>query len=650
MAPTRQDFQDADQLAQSIRESSVDQAVRTTLKTDERVIARVTDGIYRQPGSALRELISNAYDADATRVVIKTDPPRFERISIEDNGRGMKPEALARLLLHIGGSAKRSQDGISLGITSQDNPMYSPGGRRLIGKIGIGLFSVSQLTHIFQIITKVRGDDHRTIATVALRQHADEDVVVGPDGQKQFEGGKVNIWREQAADKNSQGTTIILTNIRTQTRYTLRNRETWDVIEQSESQQNNEEAQVIAPPRFHIGRVDNKDDAQLKPMGDALHALPWSLNDSPQEAFKKLVSCVWDESSNRPNQKLDTIFDYYLRMVWQLSLAAPLPYVEGHPFDMESEGWANTFHLSNKPGGTAQAILSNQTLREELGLTDITVDDFQVLFDDLKLARPIRFKNLPMLNNILQRPLLFVGKCREEFQNVARELSGGPLAFEAYLFWTPKVAPVEHQGSLIRIHGSSGTLFDPTFMRYQISELTRLRQITCEIFVSEGLDSALNIDRESFNHAHPHSIYITKWLHNALRQLASTQKRLSAEERSLARNSNTQQRITDIQRVAHDAWQRETDDPGSSPPAVELSDTGKKTVDGDAYVFRRDAIISDRRRTQTSKARAHEAVLDEKIKAIAQVLAAYGLLDVVPQPKQEALLQAIYAILDAPEE
>ena len=31
--------------------------VSTTLKTDERVIARITDGIYRQPGSAFRELI-----------------------------------------------------------------------------------------------------------------------------------------------------------------------------------------------------------------------------------------------------------------------------------------------------------------------------------------------------------------------------------------------------------------------------------------------------------------------------------------------------------------------------------------------------------------------------------------------------------------
>src|ERR1035438_8646904 len=128
-------------LVASIRASrSSDEVVHTTLQTDERVIARVTDGIYRQPASAIRELISNAYDADATRVIIKTDAPRFERISVEDDGDGMEPEALAHLLLHIGGSAKRSETGPTLGITSPTDPMRSRGGRRLIGKIGIGMF------------------------------------------------------------------------------------------------------------------------------------------------------------------------------------------------------------------------------------------------------------------------------------------------------------------------------------------------------------------------------------------------------------------------------------------------------------------------------------------------------------------------------
>ena len=49
-------------------------------------IGRITDGIYRQPASALRELITNAYDADATNVYVETDWPRFSRISVRDDG------------------------------------------------------------------------------------------------------------------------------------------------------------------------------------------------------------------------------------------------------------------------------------------------------------------------------------------------------------------------------------------------------------------------------------------------------------------------------------------------------------------------------------------------------------------------------------
>lgn len=650
-----QEIHDDLALVASIRASQgINEIVHTTLKTDERVIARVTDGIYRQPGSALRELISNAYDADATRVVVKTDAPRFERISVEDDGHGMGPEALAHLLLHIGGSAKRSVDGPSLGVTSATDPMRSPGGRRLIGKIGIGLFSVSQLTHSFQIITKTRGDSYRTVATVALRQYADEDIAAGQDEEHKFESGKVNIWREKAADTETHGTTIVLTSIRPQARDTLRSRDIWSVIEQNESQSDLEERQAIDPPRYHIGRVDSTGDL-LKETGGQVWALPWEKGDGPDEAFRKLVQSVWDEvEQSTPNPQLDRIFDYYLRMVWQLSLAVPLPYVDGHLFDMDFNGWADAFMLSNQPKGAPQRIdLAGGAIRKQTDLQDPVghIGKFDVFFDDLKLFRPLKFKGLPTTNNALKKPLVFIGKCREEFSKLPRELSGGPLAFEAYLFWTPKVAPVEHQGSLIRIHGSSGTLFDSTFMRYQVSELTRLRQITCEIFVSEGLDSALNIDRESFNNAHPHSVYITKWLHSALRQLASAQKRLASEAREQTRDESKDVAVSEIQRVASQVWEQENDDPGARPPTIELSSTGEKlAANGDTYVFSRLAVVSDRPRAQTAKARAENAILEEKLKAIAQVLASFGLLDAVPKRKQERLLKAIYEILDAPGE
>lgn len=106
------------------------QPAEAVLRTDDRVLARITDGIYRQPSSALRELISNAYDADATEVYVDTDAPRFSRIVIRDNGRGMDEEALSRLIHHIGGSSKRTNRGKEIGTTSGTDPSRSPSGRR----------------------------------------------------------------------------------------------------------------------------------------------------------------------------------------------------------------------------------------------------------------------------------------------------------------------------------------------------------------------------------------------------------------------------------------------------------------------------------------------------------------------------------------
>lgn len=646
---------DEHQLVQEILESEDStHVVSTTLKTDERVIARVTDGIYRQPGSALRELISNAYDADATRVVIKTDAPRFDRISVEDDGHGMTPEALAHLLLHIGGSAKRSEIGADLGVTAPTDPTRSPGGRKLIGKIGIGLFSVSQLTHEFQIITKVKDEPHRTIATVALRQYADELDRRNEHGHKEFESGKVNIWREKAADVDSHGTTIVLTRIRPQARDTLRSREIWAAIERNEESSSPEERQAIEPPKYHIGRVNGSGDLLKQSHGNTT-SLPWEETDSPAQAFEKLAQSPWDEVLRaNPNPKLEILFDYYLRMVWQLSLAVPLPYVDGHIFDLKLADLADAFLLSNSPKGSAEQlkVKQGQRPRDLLQLKETDPSSrFEVFFDNLQLKRPIKFNNLPASNHALKRPLVFLGKCREEFPKVPRELSGGPLEFEAYLFWNPKIAPTEHQGALVRIYGSSGTLFDATFMRYQVSEQTRLRQITCELFVHEGLDSALNIDRESFNNAHPHAVFITKWLHSALRQLATAQKRLAGEVREQNRDESKDLRVGDIQRIALDVWVSEMDDPASTPPPIQIADPGEKPAQVEiGYVFGRSVLTPERPRPRTSKIKAREAILEEKLKAIAQVLASFGLLDAVSQRKQEKLLKAIYKILDASEE
>ena len=71
------------ELAGKIRHSAVNHSpVETELATSQRIIARVTDGIYREPWAAFRELVANAYDADATSVVIETGAPEFDQVVV----------------------------------------------------------------------------------------------------------------------------------------------------------------------------------------------------------------------------------------------------------------------------------------------------------------------------------------------------------------------------------------------------------------------------------------------------------------------------------------------------------------------------------------------------------------------------------------
>ena len=648
MSPAEDLRREADAgLAANIEGSSSESPFKTVLRTDERVLARVTDGIYRQPGSAMRELVSNAYDADAKQVVIKTDRPRFHTLSVEDDGIGMTPAALAHLLHHIGGSAKRSRKGAELGIASNADPTRSPSGRRLIGKIGIGLFSVAQLTRRFQIITKTAGDHFRTIALVVLRQYSDEGAPA-PDAQGEYEAGLVTIWREPAADAASHGTTIILTNIRPQTRDTLQSRDLWAAVDSVRSPAS-EEARDIRPPAFHIGRVRADDADVLQGDADAPNSLPWSRDDRPDAAFEKLVKAVWQlVERGTPNPQLERIFDYYLRMVWQLSLAIPAPYILGNPFDLPLQEEFYLFEMpqSGRAAPAAFSLTDDETIRmrKSFGSAAEVGSDFTVLVDDLRLARPLVFTALPETSHAVKKPILVVGRCREEFDGVPPELTGGPLEFEAYLMWAPKIAPTEHQGVLVRVHGSSGTVFDPTFLRYQVSEQTRLRQISCEIFVSEGLEAALNIDRESFNYAHPHVVYITKWLHASLRRVATVQKRIAAEIREATREADAAGEEQVLSKVASRAWRDESDDPGAEPPPVEFDNAAGESTSAEpgAYRFKRGPVFGEREGRRT---RQHDSA-ERKLRAIVQVLAAYGILESLTDQQQERLLAGMRQILE----
>ena len=614
-------------LANQIRASEkTRKPAEAKLATDERVLARITDGIYRQPSSALRELISNAYDADASEVIISTDAPRFSIISVRDDGLGLSPEVLEHLVTHIGGSPKRTNAGKELGVTAPRDENRSPGGRQLIGKLGIGLFSVAQFTRHFLIITKTKGDSHSTIADITLGSVAGQQRIQLKNGRQEIETGHAKIWRERAADRNSHSTEIKLLDLLPRTRAELASNDLWARLDY-EKLEGDESAQ---PPTWHIGRMKPNQSDVLA----AQPKLPWEEQDNPRSRFEKLVNAVRSAAdSSVESVDLDILFDRYLQTVWTLCLCPPLKYLEGHPFDLSDSDFV-FFELENRERGQAKplALKKSETPRKALHLRtpDGAPDGgFAVFMDGVELLRPILYRDLPRTKTAVTTPLLFVGKDVQKFEKKLKELSGGPLAFEAYLFWAPRIIPKQHQGVMVRVGNASGALFDRTFMGYQVSEQTRTRQITAEIFVNQGLDEAINIDRESFNYAHPHYQYLVKWLHSALRQLANRHKEIGKEKRRAKLKSEGKKAREKVEeRVESSLRARGVED---IPDVVLLepsrqSEAGKLRRQG-TIALRKDIVVPVSSAKHVTSAEAHRRELAEKkAVAIVQLLHGWGLL------------------------
>lgn len=622
-----------------------DAPVQATLRTNQRVFARITDGIYREPASALRELIANSYDADATEVRISTDAPRFSKIVVRDNGHGLDENTLAHIICNIGGSLKRSKDGKYHDVTSELDKNLSPMKRRLIGKLGIGLFSVSQITHHIVIVSKVKGDNKRLVCDILLRPQAEVESETDEDN---YVTGKAEITYVPAEDLDSSGTEITLLNIRPFVQESLQSKLLWNAIqfqreasstdvEEVEFDLEDELKDLPREPDFHIGEIDPKNPEVLI----TTSKLPWLSADKPVDKFKKLVAevGVLTADSKRGNVKLLTSLDSYLRMIWSISLSVPIQYIEKHPYEVRASDNVEIYLINNGGKGSAPErieLKGEETLESRLGLVARREESeipFSVIIDGVELRRPISIGGEA---EKAKGQLMFVGRANPSLSSVPEAYRGGELEFEYYMLWNSKVVPLEHNGCLIRINGANGTLFDSSFLDYQVSEQTRLRQLSGEVFAIKGLDSSLNIDRESFNIAHPHFQYLKRWMHNALRQFMSKHKALSKDSAALQNKIKIDQVKSDIDSVVVSFTK------SRSVRFYSTTKVGKAPLldePGTISINRESVVTKARNATSTEKARM--GLHEEKLVAVADILESYGLLSSLTADEVERLIGAI---------
>jgi hypothetical protein len=123
-----------------------------TIKVDAAVVKHLSIGLYRNYALAIKELISNAYDAGATEVKIKLDLKK-KRIIIRDNGRGMDYDDFDKEYLCIGLHKVPSRKPDELG-------------RLRIGTFGIGFLAPLPYCKRMVVITKKRGSDKVFQATI----------------------------------------------------------------------------------------------------------------------------------------------------------------------------------------------------------------------------------------------------------------------------------------------------------------------------------------------------------------------------------------------------------------------------------------------------------------------------------------------------
>lgn len=109
-----------------------------TVTIDKSHIITIGERLYAESIEFVRELVNNAYDADATLVEIIVSE---DAIEIRDNGSGMDIDGL-RQYFNIGSQQK---------LYSSKSPLYN---RDRIGQFGIGKFASLSACRRFEVITK----------------------------------------------------------------------------------------------------------------------------------------------------------------------------------------------------------------------------------------------------------------------------------------------------------------------------------------------------------------------------------------------------------------------------------------------------------------------------------------------------------------
>lgn len=117
---------------------------RGEIKVASTIIDYLSSGLYETPAACLKELVNNAYDADARQVKIFVKPDA-DSIVIQDDGTGMTAVEFRTHFERVSESHKRDLSDVTAM------------GRPIIGKIGIGFVAANEICEQLEVVSTKLG-------------------------------------------------------------------------------------------------------------------------------------------------------------------------------------------------------------------------------------------------------------------------------------------------------------------------------------------------------------------------------------------------------------------------------------------------------------------------------------------------------------
>ena len=494
------------------------------IEVSSKVQGHISAGLYRTTGGALKELVNNAFDADASQVTITMNWPSFDVVSCRDNGTGIKADSFLKIMRGgIGDSSKR----VDYDVT----PLFN---RPIIGRLGIGILGIAQICHSFKVISHHKSGTAFE-ASVKLADYLHEKMDAVNPSEKVEEKSSANIdvgvfnIETIPFDPKQQGTTIIATDMRAS--FVKRFRE--------------------------------------KPF----HPLPMK--------FDNFLERIYQDRSIRE------MGDYW-QTVWELAVTCPISYYQN--MIVNTELVDTSFDDQDKDKKDVAAELES--------ICDTLVKcDFNLVIDGMQVSKPIRFptdERAEEGGNLKRGMVIFV---QEDLVVNKR-----PLKMRGYIYlqYGRAIVPMELRGLLIRIRGIAIGNYDPTFLGFPKIEGPRFNWLSSEIYVEEGLDHALNIDRSSFNQLHPHYVKFQEVVHSHITRAFKEINKNASSRSKIKQKGVAQDRQELIKKLAVSELNGNYDLVESNEKSVPI------TIDEDNHI-----IFVDNKRAFWPKTKANRQLAQE---------------------------------------